>query len=168
RVFARPLRGAALLSSFLAVPLLLVGWGHAASLALYTAWLAAVWLAVAWGERRPGLVAGVQAGPGVGRGPGGRPRGEGAPRGGWGHAASLALYTAWLAAVWLAVAWVERRPGLFAAFQAALSVAVVHGVTAWVEGQPWGGDYPDALWDPRSLQAYGVALAGLGLLWVAA
>ncbi|MBL8792264.1 MAG: hypothetical protein JNM56_00010, partial [Planctomycetia bacterium] len=77
------------------------------------------------------------------------------------------LSVTWLAACWLVVALMQRWAKLFAAFQAALSVAVLYGVTAWLEGQPWVTDYyPQGLWDPRSLQAFGLGLAVLSLGWV--
>jgi hypothetical protein len=87
---------------------------------------------------------------------------------GWGWLTPAALAAFWLAAVWLVLAWWEGRPDLFAAFQAALSVAVGLGVTSWLEGQEWVGARLDPLLDPRSLHAYGVGLAGLGLAWAAA
>src|SRR5262249_50932066 len=40
-------------------------------------------------------------------------------------------WTTWLAALWLALAWVRRWPVLFAAFQAMLGVTVVLGLIAW-------------------------------------
>jgi len=84
-----------------------------------------------------------------------------------GQMVAFAGYVVWLAAFWLAVALVERWPVVFAAFQAALAVAVGYGVTAWLEGQAWvSADYPAALCDPRSLQAYGIGLAVLALGWI--
>src|SRR5262249_33873688 len=80
----------------------------------------------------------------------------------------LSLYTAWLAAIWLADAWFQRRPWMFTAFQAALTIAVAYSTTAWLERQPWvGADYPNGLTDPRSLHAYGLGLGVLALLCVA-
>src|SRR5262249_36813563 len=80
----------------------------------------------------------------------------------------LCLYTAWLAAIWLADAWFQQRPWIFTAFQVALTIAVPYGATAWLERQPWVvADYPRGLTAPRSFHAYGLALGVLGLLWVA-
>ena len=57
-----------------------------------------------------------------------------------------------------------RAPHYGLDVQAALSVAVVYAVTDWLEGQAWvSTTYPDGLFDPRSLQAYGVGLAVLAL-----
>lgn len=87
----------------------------------------------------------------------------------WNEPGPLAAYLAWLSAVWLGIAYAKRWPGLFAAFQAALTGSVLLAATAWLEGQAWViGHYPEALSDPRSLQAYGVALGLLGLFWLAA
>lgn len=83
-----------------------------------------------------------------------------------GQMLAFAGLVAWLAAFWLAVSWLEHWPRVFTAFQAALGVAVVYAVTDWLEGRAWvGADYPEGLFDPRSLQAYGVGLAVLGLAW---
>jgi hypothetical protein len=76
-----------------------------------------------------------------------------------------AALTGWLSAVWMVLAWAERRRWLFACFQAALCLTTVYALTAWLEGQPWVVDDPEAgLWGPRSLQVYGLGLAGLCLL----
>ncbi len=80
----------------------------------------------------------------------------------------LAGLTAWLALLWLILAWFERWQGLFTAFQAMLGVAVLFGVTAWLDDQAWVSTFPEDLADPRSLQAYGVALGLLALLTNAA
>jgi hypothetical protein len=69
---------------------------------------------------------------------------------------------AWLSAVWLVIAWADVSRWLFAAFQAALCVTVGFAVTAWLEGQEW------VFWDARSLQAYGLGLTGLCVVWVVA
>src|SRR5207237_835818 len=78
-----------------------------------------------------------------------------------GDTAALALYATWLAAVWLVLAWARRWPVLYVGVQAALTGAVLLAVTAWLEGQPWRPG------DPRGVQAYGLGIAGLGLLSVA-
>jgi hypothetical protein len=81
---------------------------------------------------------------------------------------SLALCFGWLATLWLVISWVKCWPVLFAGFQSALGVAVICGVTTWLTGRNWVQDYPADLTDPRSLQAYGIALGVLGILWVVA
>ena len=83
-------------------------------------------------------------------------------------AGARAGHALWLGILWLRQAWVRRSPGWFAAFQAALSAAVLFAVTAWLGGRPWVGPDAAGLFDPRSLQAYGVGLAALGLFWVVA
>jgi hypothetical protein len=80
----------------------------------------------------------------------------------------LAGYGAWLALIWLVLAWWQRWPGLFAAFQAMLGVSVCFAVTAWLQRQEWFTNYPNDLGDPRSLQAYGVGLGLLSILWAVA
>jgi hypothetical protein len=80
--------------------------------------------------------------------------------------APLAVCLAWLAVVWLVLAWLWRARWLFAAFQAVVTAAVLCGITAWLDGQAWGWEQnPSWLFDPRSLQAYGIGLAGLSLAW---
>jgi hypothetical protein len=79
-----------------------------------------------------------------------------------GEMTALTLYAAWLAAVWLVLAWTRRWPLLYWGFQAVLTAAVVYAVTAWLQHQPW------APGDPRGLQAYGLGIVGLGLLSIAA
>jgi len=77
-----------------------------------------------------------------------------------------ALYAIWLAGLWLAHALIERRPRFFPVFQAMLTFAVLFGVAEWLARQRWvADDYPLGLFDPRSLQAFGIALTGLTLLW---
>jgi hypothetical protein len=80
-----------------------------------------------------------------------------------------ALGLFWLAALWLGIALVRRWPVLFTAFQAVLSLAVMFATAAWLEQQDWFLDLPgwiDRWGDPRSLQAFGLGLGGLSLLWV--
>ena len=78
-----------------------------------------------------------------------------------------ALYAGWLAGLWLVVSWTERRPRLFSLGQAAAAVAVLLGVTWWLAGRDWVAGHPAGLGDPRSLQAYGIALAVFFLGWMA-
>src|SRR5262249_52359646 len=81
----------------------------------------------------------------------------------------LALGAGWLAALWLTLACKEQRPGLFAAFQVALMLAVLYGVTDWLKAQPWlHNEGIVGFFDPRSLHVYGIGLAVLGLLFVLA
>jgi hypothetical protein len=85
----------------------------------------------------------------------------------WPDMATLCAYLGWLSLVWLVLAWRWQQPVLFAAFQSALTGTVLLGVTAWLENQSWVvGHWPQGLADPRSLQAYGIALALLSLAWL--
>jgi len=88
---------------------------------------------------------------------------ETALAGGWG--------LCWLAGLWLVVAVEKRRRVLFTAFQMVLVVAVMFGVTAWLEargGAPQFSSLVAGSWDPRIWQAYGIGLAILSLLWMVA
>ncbi|MBV9126307.1 MAG: hypothetical protein JO112_23400, partial [Planctomycetes bacterium] len=91
---------------------------------------------------------------------------------GWGTTAAIAGCLFWLSALWLWLSWRNRRPGLFAAFQAVLCLAVLFAVTAGLEHQAWywywGESVTDRLIEPWTLQAYGIGLGVLSLLWVAA
>jgi hypothetical protein len=71
----------------------------------------------------------------------------------------------WLAAIWLVVAFVDRWPALFAAFQAALTVSAALVVVALM-----GHQWPSAgmLFDLKTLQAQAIALSLLSLAWVGA
>src|SRR5262249_32123376 len=51
---------------------------------------------------------------------------------------------------------------------AASILAVLFGVLAWVEWQPWVSTPADLVRDPRCWQAYGIGLAGFCLLGMAA
>jgi hypothetical protein len=84
-----------------------------------------------------------------------------------GETGVAALYAGWLAALWLAVSWAERRPVLFSLGQLAVAVAVLLGVSWWLDGRAWVAGNPAGLADPRSLHAYGVALAAFSLAWMA-
>ncbi len=88
--------------------------------------------------------------------------------GSWGETLWMAGCLGWLAAIWLAIAWTNRWPAMFAAAQAALTVATVTGTTAWIQRNPWNVNAPVDLTDPRVLQAYGIGLAVLTLVWLAA
>jgi hypothetical protein len=74
----------------------------------------------------------------------------------------------WLAGLWLVMAVEGRQRILFTAFQLVLLVAVIFGVTAWLETQGFSGSLNDSSWDVRIWQSYGIGLALLSLLWMAA
>lgn len=69
-------------------------------------------------------------------------------------------FALWFALLWLVIAWMQRSPAWFTAFQAALSAAVVFTVRAALPGRHWA--------EPVCLQAYGIGLGLLGLGWIAA
>jgi hypothetical protein len=80
---------------------------------------------------------------------------------------TAALHAGWLAGLWLVVSWGERRPVLFSLGQIALAAAALVGVTWWLEGRAWVANQPTNLADPRSLQAYGIALVMFSVCWMA-
>jgi hypothetical protein len=77
-------------------------------------------------------------------------------------------FAVWLAAVWFVLGWVWREMGAFSATHAALGAAAVLGGLAWAEQQDWWATTSMGHGDPRFLQAVGVALGTLGLVWVTA
>src|SRR5208282_2870622 len=90
----------------------------------------------------------------------------------------------WLAAVWLVLAMRKRSAELFAAHQTALAFAALAGATVWMKRAGWIipatlptntpnlleriASYSHVLLEPRNLQAYGIALGLLSLVWVVA
>jgi hypothetical protein len=85
--------------------------------------------------------------------------------GSWNPPLALAGYATWLAVLWLAFACMASSPGWFTAFQAALSAATLLVAAAWVQTQPWS-TVPADLGDLRTLQALGIGLGLLGLVWI--
>lgn len=80
-----------------------------------------------------------------------------------------AAFAAWLTGLWLILSWLLSSVALFAGCQLASVLAVIYGTTAWLQGQEWVILAPEnGLWDPRSLQSYGLALTGLTLVWMLA
>ncbi len=73
----------------------------------------------------------------------------------------------WLAAIWLLLAWMHRSRDILMAGQWLLTAATVVATTAWLQTQSWVAILPKDLFDARSLQSYGVALALLSLGWIA-
>jgi hypothetical protein len=78
---------------------------------------------------------------------------------------TFALNALWLAVAWLALAALHRLAGLFTAAQVALTLSVLLAVTVWLKEQAWYGASSPPWLDPRSLQAYGIALAVVSLAW---
>src|SRR5262249_29707360 len=82
---------------------------------------------------------------------------------GWMTTAQISTRMLWLAAIWLVIAWLRRLPVLFAAFQLAVASSVVSGIAAL-----FGHESPHSfVGDLRTMQAQAVALAMLGLAWIA-
>ncbi|NQT13787.1 MAG: hypothetical protein HQ582_13625, partial [Planctomycetes bacterium] len=86
----------------------------------------------------------------------------------WHNTISLAACLFWLAGIWMVIAATRRWPAMCAAAQAVLTLAAVVATTAWLQQHPWDPTGRVDLVDPRSLQAYGIGLALLTLLWIAA
>jgi len=78
----------------------------------------------------------------------------------------LALHLVWLSGVWFALAWLVAARGLFMAFQAALTASVIFAVASWLDGGSWFEAEPNRWLDPHTVQAEGIALALLGLVWI--
>src|SRR5206468_3130677 len=68
------------------------------------------------------------------------------------QAATVACCSLWLAGIWLAASCVNRWPILFAGFQAALALAVLAGIAAWLPGRELTLD------NLSNLQVYGIGL----------
>ncbi len=86
----------------------------------------------------------------------------------WQETSTLAACLAWLAALWLVIAWSNRWPALLSGGQAVLAAAVAMATTAWLQRHPWTPGAKVDLLDPRSLHVYGIGLGLLTLAWVAA
>ncbi|HVX59447.1 MAG TPA: hypothetical protein VHC19_02560, partial [Pirellulales bacterium] len=81
---------------------------------------------------------------------------------------ALALHLFGLAVVWLMLAVIRRSTSWFAAFQIALTAAILAAVTSWLNDQPWMQNQIAAIFAPRALQAYGIGLGLLCAAWSAA
>ncbi|MEX2112460.1 MAG: hypothetical protein WD845_04705, partial [Pirellulales bacterium] len=77
---------------------------------------------------------------------------------------TVAVYLAWLAAVWLALSFVTSWAGVFTASQIAAVLAIFAGVTAAVETRDWYTAAAHPWLDPWFLAAEGVALAFFALV----
>jgi hypothetical protein len=82
---------------------------------------------------------------------------------GWDQLGRLSGQIGWLAALWLAMAWRARSAVLFTAFQAATTATVLMALTAWFDVPL---DRLASLGTSHNLRIYGIALAGLALMWV--
>lgn len=88
-----------------------------------------------------------------------------APAGFAPHTAALAL---WLACVWLAFALLWREAGGFTLFQAGATLAALLTGFAWIERQEWWAETGLRHFDPRAVEAFGLALTALAMLWAVA
>jgi hypothetical protein len=77
------------------------------------------------------------------------------------HLTALGLHLAWLAGLWLVLAWSERSAAWLTAAQAILTGAVAVLTTDWIREHGW------AISDVRAFQAFGVTFGLLGIGWVA-
>jgi len=79
---------------------------------------------------------------------------------------ALAVYAVWLAAIWLTLSLATVSAILFWIFQATLSAGVVFAVASRLAMHSWYREARYPWLDPWSLQAHGIALAVVGLLWL--
>ena len=73
----------------------------------------------------------------------------------------------WLAIIWAVMAWITYWSPVWTLAQVALCLSVVFGVVLRLEHQAWFVESPRPWLDPWTLEALGVALAGLNLAWIA-
>lgn len=83
--------------------------------------------------------------------------------GGWMSSSQMSGRLMWLAAIWLLLSCVNCWPLLFTVFRAALTLSVIFGVAAVVEHYALPSS--PAFLDPVMLQAQGIALALLCIIW---
>jgi hypothetical protein len=82
----------------------------------------------------------------------------------WGWLFSAAIAAVGIGGVWLILAWRQRQPVLFAAFQGALAVAALFGCVCVLQMQSWfTHDLAGLLNEVRSWQLYGLGLSALAL-----
>lgn len=79
----------------------------------------------------------------------------------------VALRLAWLAALWLTLAVAEGSAVWFLTAQTALTFAVAFAVVGRLATREWFAQSPHPLLDPWALQAIGVAVALLTIVWSA-
>jgi hypothetical protein len=79
-------------------------------------------------------------------------------------ATTLSIHAVWLAGVWLILAALLESPLLFTASQIGLILAIVCGVTALIERQPWYAAIRHPWLDPWFLEAQGIGLAAYCLV----
>jgi len=82
-------------------------------------------------------------------------------------AGEVAVYLAWISGLWLTLAYLMRSQELFGVFQVSATFALLAAVTGQLQHQPWYQASRLPLLDPRSWQAWGIALAASFLVWKA-
>jgi hypothetical protein len=85
----------------------------------------------------------------------------------WETTAMQAERVFWLAGIWLVLLWLVRRRVLLAAFQIALTCAVVLAVKALLQQYEWYAYLPHAFLHPWALQIQGTVLILLVIGWSA-
>jgi hypothetical protein len=85
----------------------------------------------------------------------------------WETTAMQAERVFWLAGIWLMLLWLVRRRVLFAAFQIALTCAVVLAIKALLQQYEWYAYLPNAFLHPWALQIQGTVLIVLVIAWSA-
>jgi hypothetical protein len=76
-----------------------------------------------------------------------------------------ALFTGWIAVVWLLLGVAYAHSALLTAFQFALALSAALGVTSWVSQADWYLTAKRPWLDPYFLCAQALSIAGLGLGW---
>ncbi|MGD0381948.1 MAG: hypothetical protein ABSA77_00405 [Thermoguttaceae bacterium] len=85
----------------------------------------------------------------------------------WQSTAAMSGCLFWLGAIWILLAWIHRKSGLFIAGQAVLSAASFLASLSWLEWRQLIVSLPGDLISPRNLQVFGIALGLLSLGWMA-
>lgn len=86
----------------------------------------------------------------------------------WYATDTVSWQLAWLAVIWLMLAYEWRSADLFAVAQSVATAALLGGVTALLQRQAWYAESPLPVLDPWILQAWGIALAASCMAWIAA
>jgi len=85
----------------------------------------------------------------------------------WQSTAAMGGCLFWLAAIWVLLAWIQRKEALFIAGQAVFIAATLLATLSWLEWRQWITNFPGDLSSPMNLQVFGIGLALLSLAWMA-